>query len=85
MLLPGVVEIFPFQPNLGSITVISKAISELQVGGSIHVRVIGTEFFPECRIMNSSNKSLFKLDKAVEERLRDILAPKLSEPSWKLL
>ena len=79
------VEVFSFQPNLGSFTMFCQAIGELKVGRAIHIGVVGSKLFPEQRIIYSLYESLFQLYETIEERFGDVLAPEFSKTSWEAL
>jgi hypothetical protein len=55
---PCVVEIFPLKPDLGTSTVLCKSVGVLEIGGSIHVRIIRPKFVPEDFFVYGLNKGL---------------------------
>jgi len=67
VVIPGMVEIFSFEPDFGSATFICKTICKLKFGWAVHVRIIGSKFFPEGGIVDGRDKGLFEFDETVKQ------------------
>jgi hypothetical protein len=67
IVIPGVVEIFSFEPDFCSTAFICEAVGKLEIGWTVHIWIVGSKLFPERGIIDGCDKGLFKFDETVKE------------------
>ena len=75
-----VVEVFTFQPDVGSADVRREPVRQVQAAGPAHVRVVRAVLVPELGVMKGLVEALFQLGHAVHQRLGHVLSSELAEP-----
>lgn len=78
----SMVQILSLQPDVGTASVLSQSLGEMEVARSTHVWVVGPEFFPELGVVVGLIESMLEFPQAVHQDFWDVLSTEFSETSW---